>query len=406
MNSFLASVFVGVLSATAPPAPIDWPFPQPMHAADAAVPLGQNLSGLAFDGTAGLWAVRDSGALVHLDRSGAGWKRTEGASGERALRYPGGDGSPDAEGITTVATEASAVFVAVERDNDASNTSRKSILRFDTSGTSALTATQEWKLDAVLGPTPANTGVESVAWIADSVFVSSGFKDAAGKVYAPADYPDHGTGLFATALESRGEIVFLALRADGTVTQVGKAVSGLDAIMDLSWNDARNELWVTCDSHCNGQAAVLRPADGTFQIASIMRPPAGMDALNLEGFAIVPTCTNNTMPAIWSDDSATAGISLREAAIPCSPLASVSSAPATAASPAAGPTNAAPPSTEAAGSTIATSAATALPVQTVPLTVVGKLPVAPSTSNRLPLMLGLGAVVLAGGAIVAFRRRP
>jgi hypothetical protein len=398
-------VFVGVLSAAAPPAPIDWPFPQPMHAADAGRPLGQNLSGLAFDGTAGLWAVRDSGALVHLDRSGAGWKRTEGTSGERALRYPGGNGSPDAEGITTVAIEASAVYVAAERDNDASNASRKSILRFDTSGTSALTATQEWKLDAVLGPTPANSGVESVAWIPDSVFVSSGFKDATGEVYAPTDYPDHGTGLFATALESRGEIEFLALRADGTVTQVGKAVSGLDAIMDLSWNDARNELWVTCDSHCNGQAAVLRPADGTFQIASIMRPPAGMDALNLEGFAIVPTCTNDTMPVIWSDDSAIAGISLRETVIPCSSLASASAAPTTV-GPAASPTSAAPSSAEAAGSTIANSAAAAPPVQTVPSTVVGKLPAAPSRSNRLPLILGLGAVVLAGGALLAFRRRP
>jgi hypothetical protein len=404
MNSFLVSVFVGVLSAAAPPGPIDWPFPQPVQSADAGGPLGPNLSGLAFDGTAGLWAARDSGALVHLDRSGAGWKRTDGASGERALRYPGGNGSLDAEGITTVATEASAVYVAAERNNDASNTGRKSILRFDTSGASELTATQEWKLDAVLGPSPANTGVESVAWIPDSVFVSSGFKDAAGNVYAPADYPDHGTGLFATALESRGEILFLALRADGTVTQVGKAASGLAAIMDLSWNDARNELWVTCDSHCNGQAAVLRPADGTFQIASIMRPPAGMDALNLEGFAIIPTCTNDTMPAIWSDDSATAGISLRETAIPCRPLAAA--APSATPTSASRPTNAAPPSTEAAGSSIATSAATALPVQTVPLTVVGKLPVAPSTSNRLPLMLGLGAVVLAGGAIVAFRRRP
>jgi hypothetical protein len=405
MNSFLVSVFVGVLSAAAPPGPIDWPFPQPVQSADAGGPLGPNLSGLAFDGAAGLWAVRDSGELVHLDRSGAGWKRTDGASGERALRYPGGNGSLDAEGITTVATEASAVYVAAERDNDASNTGRKSILRFDTSGASALTATQEWKLDAVLGPSPANTGVESVAWIPDSVFVSSGFKDAVGNVYAPADYPDHGTGLFATALESRGEILFLALRADGTVTQVGKAASGLDAIMDLSWNDARNELWVTCDSHCNGQAAVLRPADGTFQIASIVRPPAGMDALNLEGFAIIPTCTNDTMPAIWSDDSATAGTTLRETAIPCSPLVVASGAPTTVGPP-AGPTNAAPPSAEVAGSTIATSAATALPVQTVPSTVAGKLPPAPSTSNRLPLMLGLGAVVLAGGAIVAFRRRP
>jgi Esterase-like activity of phytase len=379
----LIATATAIVGAAAIPAPVTWPGGGAMRAADTAAALGANLSGLAFDGSAGLWAVRDSGALLHLERSGSGWKRSAGEAGERSLRYPGGTGSPDAEAITTVNGDDAAVYVAAERDNGASNTSRNSILRFETSGTS-LTATREWRLDAVFGATPANTGVESLTWIPDSVLVAMGFRTTDGKPYAPADYADHGTGLFASAVESRGEIAFLALHSDGKVTQVGTAASGLAAIMDLSWSSARQELWATCDSHCNGNAAVLHPADGAFQVVAVVHPPAGMDALNDEGFAIVPTCTNGSMLAVWSDDSATGGTSLHEAALPCDPLGVAVKNPT-------------------ATSTTATSTtATSTTAPAAPTAVAGTT----SSSDRSVAYVGVGAVAAVGAAaVLAFRRR-
>ena len=415
MNRFLTTAAIGMFSAVASPTPIDWPGGAPMHSADAGAALGPNLSGLAVDGTAGLWAIRDSGSLVHLERSGTGWKLTAGAIAERALHYPGGQGSPDSEAITTVAGDDTAIYVAAERNNDASSTSRNSVLRFETSGSGALTATREWKLDVIFKATPANTGVESLTWIPDSMFISMGYRDASGKVYSPADYPDHGAGLFASAVESRGDIVFLVLRGDGTVTEVGRTATGLDAIMDLSWNSTRQELWATCDSHCKGQAAVLRASDGTFQVVAIVRPPTGMDGLNDEGFAIVPTCTNGTMLAVWSDDSATGGTSLREAPLPCDPIAPLtatqgatasttstattaptgSAAPATSASSApAGSDASASPGGTASGSTGAANPATTAPVSK------------PATnSSRSVWYVGLGALVVSAGAVIFGLRR-
>jgi hypothetical protein len=389
MSRLFATAAVAIVGAVAIPAPVTWPGGAAMHPADAGGALGPNLSGLAVDGSAGLWAVRDSGSLLHLERSGNGWKRSAGDAGERTLRYPGGSGSPDSEAVTTAAVDDAAVYVAAERDNDASNISRNSILRFETSGKS-LTATREWRLDGVFGKTPANTGVESLTWIPDSVFVAMGFRTTDGKPYAPADYTDHGTGLFASAVESRGEIVFLALHSDGKVTQVGTAASGLESIMDLSWSSARQELWATCDSHCNGNAAVLHPADGAFQIGALVQPPAGMDALNDEGFGIVPTCTNGSMLAVWSDDSATGGTSLREAALPCEPIGATLTATST--------------TPAAAASSVATTAAASTTGPAAPTTVAGT----PSTSasGRSVAYIGVGAVAAVGAAAaLAFRRR-
>jgi hypothetical protein len=400
ISRLLATAAVAIVGAVAIPAPVTWPGGAAMHAADAGGALGPNLSGLAVDGSAGLWAVRDSGSLLHFERSGNGWKPSAGDSGERTLRYPGGSGSPDSEAVTTVAGDDVAVYVAAERDNDSSNTSRNSILRFETSGTS-LTATREWRLDGVFGKTPANTGVESLTWIPDSVFVAMGFRTTDGKPYAPADYTDHGTGLFASAIESRGEIVFLALHSDGKVTQVGTAASGLASIMDLSWSSARQELWATCDSHCNGNAAVLHPADGAFQIGAVVQPPAGMDALNDEGFAIGPSCTNGSMLAVWSDDSATGGTSLREAALPCDPLGVAVKNP-TATSTTATSTTAT--STTATSTTATSTTATSTTGPAAPTTVAGT----PSTtaSGRSVAYIGVGAVAAVGAAaVLAFRRR-
>ena len=49
------------------------------------------------------------------------------------LRYPTGLGAPDSEGDHEAEVGSSAMYVATERDNDASGVSRLAILRFDTS---------------------------------------------------------------------------------------------------------------------------------------------------------------------------------------------------------------------------------------------------------------------------------
>jgi hypothetical protein len=401
MKHLFATATIGLVGSFAALTPVSWPGGAPMHAADAGSALGPNLSGLAVDGTAGLWAVRDSGSLVHLERSGTGWKPSADGTGQRALRYPGGGGSPDSEGVTT-SDETAAVYVASERNNDASNTSHNSIMRFDTSGSGALTATMEWDLSSVFGATPPNTGVESVTWIPDTVFVSMGLRSASGKTYSPTDYPDHGTGLFASALESSGDIVLLALRGDGMVSVIGKVPTGLDAIMDLSWNSARGELWATCDNHCKGQAAVLRPGDGTFNVAAIVRPPAGMETNNDEGFAIVPTCTDGSMIAVWSDDSATGGTSLREAALPCSPIAAAVSTPGVATTAATTIATTATSTSTVASAASAASTAPASP-PTTQLTKAEK-----SSGSSLPIgfgVLAFGGAVIALGVSAARKRR-
>lgn len=408
-----ASGATAAVVAVTSPAPIDWPNGAAMHAADTGAPLGQNISGLAVDGAASLWAVRDSGALLHLERSGTGWKPTSGSSGERALHYPGGQGSPDSEAVTTVAGDDGAVYIAAERDSNASMVSRNSILRFEKSGSGVLNATREWRLDAIFGATPANTGVESLAWIPDAVFVSMGFHDRGGKVYSPADYLDHGGGLFASAVESRGEIVFLALRDDGTVREVGKAATGLDAIMDLFWSDTRQELWATCDIHCKGQAAVLRAEGGAFETIALVHPPTGMQDLNDEGFAIVPICTNGAMTAVWSDDSATGGNSLREAALPCDPLAGPASATASVVATStvipvsADISTTSPP---AAATTVRSSAALSVAPATTSTPVTSSASIAPSSGSTrtVPYIVGGSAVIGAAAILVGWlrRRRP
>src|SRR5690606_6034942 len=101
---------------------------------------------IASDGTA--YVVNNgTGTLYVLD--------FDTSSGEYSiaqtliLRYPDGTGLPDAEGVTVGPDDA--VYVATERNNDESSTSRPSVLRFDppTSGDATINATHEYDLSEV-----------------------------------------------------------------------------------------------------------------------------------------------------------------------------------------------------------------------------------------------------------------
>ena len=326
MKLGIAVLVINLASALTVPA-VAWPGGT-ARIVDQADALGGNTSGLTFAGPSSLWAVRDGpSTLSKLDRTASGWAQSSESGGSRALRYADGGGSPEAEAVTTAAGDDTVVYVAAERDSDEPSTSRNTILRFDTSGTGRLRPTQQWELNAVLPATGANVGVEGLSWIPDDVFVATGFRDATGKPYAPADYPGHGTGLFVAGLESNGTLFVVALRDDGTVDLVASMPSGLDAVMEVVWSNTRQELWALCDNSCGGVAAVLRPLGGSFAPAVIVEPPPGMASLNNEGFALGSSCADGTMAAIWSDDGASAGHVLREATLGCGAIASTGTAP-------------------------------------------------------------------------------
>ena len=329
MKLGIAVVLVNLVSALTAPT-VAWPGSAAVRITDQADSLGGNVSGLTFAGPSRLWAVRDGpSALLKLDRSSSGWAPSSESGSARALRYADGSGSPDSEAVTTAAGDDSVVYVAAERDNDKPSTSRNSILRFDTSGAGTLRATQQWELSSVLPATGANAGIEGLTWIPDDVFVAMCFRDALGKAYAPADYPGHGNGLFVVGLEQNGALYVVALRDDGGVALLASMPSGLSAVMEVVWSATRQELWALCDNSCGGLAAVLRPSGGSFVLSVIVQPPHGMASLNNEGFALEPSCTNDTMAVIWADDGASDGHVLREATLGCTAIASTGTAPVT-----------------------------------------------------------------------------
>ncbi|MEO5838303.1 MAG: esterase-like activity of phytase family protein [Acidimicrobiales bacterium] len=338
MKLGIAVVVINFVSALTVPT-VAWPGSTAVRVVDQADVLGGNISGLTVAGPSSLWAVRDGpSALSRLDRSAAGWAPSRDSNGSRALQYADGSGSPDAEAVTTAAGDDTVVFVGAERDSDKPNTSRNSILRFDTSGVGTLRATQQWELGSVLPATGANAGIEGLTWIADDVFVAMGFRDATGKTYVPADYPGHGRGLFVVGLEQNGVLYVTALGDDGGVALVASMPSGLSTVMEVVWSPARQELWAICDNTCDGVAAVLRPSDGTFALSVIVQPPPGMASLNNEGFAFGPSCADNTMTAVWADDGAAGGHVIREATLSCTAIAIAGAATA--------PTTLPPPSTK------------------------------------------------------------
>ena len=65
----------------------------------------------------------------------------------------------------------------------------------------------------------------------DSFLVRAGFVDErTGRVYDPADYAGHGSGLFFAALEKNGHLYAYALNADGSFARVATIDSGMPRI--------------------------------------------------------------------------------------------------------------------------------------------------------------------------------
>ena len=317
--------------------------------------FGQNLSGLAYQPSGSsapgvLWAVRNNpSTLFRLIWDGAKWKpdtANSWANGKQ-LVYPDGGGVPDAEGVTLGGGDANGIFVATERNDDGinSNTSRTSVLRYDVSAPGAkLTATKEWNLTPDMPGLPQNAGLEAITWVPDDVLVAKGFMDdIKGKRYNPADYADHGNGLFFVGVEKGGRIAAYALnQSTGAYDMVQSFASGFPAIMDLTYDAETNKLWAVCDNSCDGRTATLDvaqsgPNTGYFLVSDTYARPAGMDNLNNEGFAIAPQaeCVNGLKPTSTPTTPTSA-------ATRCAPARS----PATAPQPGPDPTPSPQPTTD------------------------------------------------------------
>lgn len=308
-----------------------WPGSAAVQTAGTVGVFNGNLSGLVYEGsgsaaTSTLWAARNGpGTLFRLTFNGTNWIPDTTASWGpgKALRYPAGAGDPDAEGVTFAGSGSSAgLFVATERDNTANSVSRNSILRFDPAATGAtLTATHEWNLTADLPAVGANLGMEGITWIPDSVLTTRGFIDESkNRAYNPADYPNHGTGLFLVGLEANGIVYAYALdQAGSAFTRVATIATGLPGVMDLHFDRDMNDLWAICDNTCDARSVVLRIEAGKFTVARRLERPAGMANLNNEAFAIAPVaqCVANNRTVFWGDDSETDGHALRSGGLTC-----------------------------------------------------------------------------------------
>ncbi|MET9000148.1 esterase-like activity of phytase family protein [Amycolatopsis sp. NPDC004169] len=290
-----------------------WPGDPAVAVADPAGVLGDNVSGLSFDGPDVLWAVKNGpGTLYRLVRDGSGWR----PAGNWPLRYRNGEGDPDAEGVVRT---PDGVLVATERDNDGDGSLLK-VLRYAPGSTSgALDAAAEWDLTDDLPAVDDNGGFEGISWIPDSFLTAGGFRDDRTQAaYDPARYPGHGTGLYFVGLEDTGKVYAYALdRAGGGFSRVASFSSGFPKVMELEFDPATGSLWSVCDDTCSGKTATLRLSGGKFAVAATYARPAKMPNYNNEGFAISPACAAGHRTVVWADDGNDGGHALRSGMLPC-----------------------------------------------------------------------------------------
>jgi len=293
---------------------------------------GGDVSGLAYEGSGTtapgtMWAVQNgTGLLFKVASAGGVWAPTATYD----LNYATGIGKPDAEGVTiTDAGTAGGVYVATERDGDNNGVSRPAILRYlPTAAGGPLTATNDWNLTADLPGLGANYSLEAIAWVPDSYLTAKGLKKDNATAYNPADYPNHGSGLFFVGVEQTGQVIGYALNhVTNTFTRIVTIQKILSTVTDLVWDPEVNQLWVECDNNCGGRTAELYvetapgPDQGTFLVDVVRERPSAAPNLNNEGFAIASRteCVGGFKPVFWADDGNTGGNTLRAGTRGCTP---------------------------------------------------------------------------------------
>ena len=316
-----------------------WPGDSTITLASRRDAFGANMSGLAYEPASAtvpaiLWAIQNEPSKLYrlvwdgtafVASTGDGW--TTGKS----LRYVNGAGSPDSEGVTRTEWGSAEIYVVGERDNDAKDTSRQSILRYDLGGSKGVVnATHEWDLTGDLPPATLNHGLEGIAWVPDSYLVQKGFfDDNKQATYDPAQYPNHGTGIFLVGMDDSGMIYGYVLdHFANTFSRLTTFSSGQAHTMDLAFDRDVGTLWSLCDNTCNDRMTLLdidtdvsSPSRGHFVLHATLPPPKALKGMNNEGITIVPEteCSNGRKSIYWSDDGETGGYSIRQGIIPCGP---------------------------------------------------------------------------------------
>ncbi|MFF0738886.1 lamin tail domain-containing protein [Streptomyces sp. NPDC004111] len=315
----------GTSGGGGPTDPVAWPGRSSVATADASNVFGEDLSGLYQEGDV-LWGAQNSGKLWRLVRDGsAGWKpdTSSGWSSGKTLRFTGGSGRPDSEGVTlTGSGAAGGAFVASERNGDASGTSRLSVLKYDvTASGSSLTASKEWNLTSDLPAAGSNLGLEGITWIPDTYLTGAAFKDAStGAAYDPSRYGAHSGGVFFVGVEGTGMIHGYVLADSGSHTRVASFSSGMAGVMELQWEPQATRLWAVCDDTCDGQHRTLKlDATGAFTTSAVYNRPTGMPNYNNEGFSLAGSseCVAGSKPVYWADDANDGGHALRKGTITC-----------------------------------------------------------------------------------------
>ncbi|WGL53507.1 lamin tail domain-containing protein [Nocardioides sp. BP30] len=286
----------------------------------------QDLSGLVFDPTDPniLWAVKNKSVVYKLTKNGGIWQKvtTDGWANGKNIRFPGGSGLPDSEGMTV--GPDGALYITTERDNASNSVPLDSILRFDPTGSSTtLTATDEWNLTGDLfapdDSADANLGFEGVTYVPDSYLTANGFiDDNTHAAYTPATYAGKVTaGLFFAAVEKTGHLEAYALNADHSYTRVADIATGMAGVMDVSYDAGLQRIWAQCDNTCGVSLTLLEVgADGHVVPERHFSRPAGLPDNNLEGFAVAPvsTAVDGEREVVWSDDgnfgTSTTGVSM------------------------------------------------------------------------------------------------
>jgi hypothetical protein len=286
-------------------------------------PTGNDMSSLVFsnDGSV-LWGAQNKNhvwKLVKDPTTGKYLPATDNDWGNgKGITFTGTDpnaSQPDDEGLTVGGNGD--LFVTSERDNQNSKVSKDEVLEYDpnASGTT-LAPVQQWDLTSEFVPSviaatgdDSNLGFEGVTYVPDSFLTAHNFHDQnLNKVYNPADYPSHGSGLFFLGFEKNGHVYADALNSDGSYQRVADIDTGIDgtsAIADLQFNADDQGIWTDCDNDCGVVDSLLRiDAHGNFTRVVSYQRPAGLPDDNLEGFAIAPasTAVNGKRTVVWSDD--------------------------------------------------------------------------------------------------------
>ena len=300
--------------------------------------FSSNASGLMYEvGTGGapdvLWVAQNGiGSIHRMLFNGTNWVRDQanGWANGKHTKYTANNGEPDTEDLTFTTGSDAGMYIASERDNKNNGVSRLSILRYDVTGNAdSLIATHEWNLTADIPAVGANLGLEGITWVPDDILVAQGFRDVtAGHTYNPAEYPNHGTGLFFVGVEGNGIIYVYALNhSTSTYTRIASVSTGFPSgVMALQYDRELGQLWATCDNSCGGLSDIFvvdqTPGSATLgqlKLTHIFARPSNLPDTNNEGFTFAPqsACVGGFKPAFWADDNALSGHSIRRAMIPC-----------------------------------------------------------------------------------------